>query len=178
MFEVKFGAALRFLDEPEEDAVLPSSESVTTKLKLLHPPAADIQPGTLLQGPLNKTSPAVFACIDEQQVLKAAKLTKGSGRPSLLDAKQWRRILTSKQFNAEGKELREEIARFAKKIATEIVDPSTLEAYVASRLIPLNKTPGKADPAVRPIGVGEVLRRIVGKVISWALAEDIQAAGK
>ena len=35
IFEGKFGAALKFLDEHAEDAVLPSSESVTTKLKLL-----------------------------------------------------------------------------------------------------------------------------------------------
>ena len=38
------------------------------------------------------------------------------------------------------------------------LDPLLLKTYVASRLIPLNKNPG-----VRPIGVGEVLRHIVGK---------------
>ena len=73
--------------------------------------------------------------------------------------------------------MREELAEFAKKIASEIIDPSTLEAYVASRLIPLNKDPGSPDLQVRPIGVGEVLRRIIGKTISWALADYIQAAG-
>ena len=42
-----------------------------------------------------------------------------------------------------------------------------------SFLIPLNKNPG-----VRPIGVGEVLRRIMGKAVSWACKEEIkQAAG-
>ena len=56
------------------------------------------------------------------------------------------------------------------------MDPSILEPYTASRLIPLNKSPGEADVQVRPIGVGEVLRRIVGKVISWALNNDIQEA--
>ena len=109
--------------------------------------------------------------------MKAVNQTKGSGGPSLLDAKQWRRMLSSKQFKKEGKDLREEIARFAKKIAIEIVDPSSLETFTASRLIPLNKTPGEIDPQVRPIGVGEVLRRIVGKTISWALSDYVQAAG-
>ena len=57
----------------------------------------------------------------------------------------------------------------ARKLATETLDPLTLEAYVSCRLIPLDKNPG-----VRPIGVGEVLRRIVGKCIGWVLKEDIQ----
>jgi len=150
---------------------------VINKLKLLHPPAAEIHPNTLIEGPVNKVSPSKFSTIDEQEIMKAANQIKGSGGPSQLDAKQWRRILCSKQFKVEGKDLREEIASFAKKIATEIVDPSTLTPYTASRLIPLNKTPGETDPQVRPIGVGEVIRRIVGKTISWALADDIQAAG-
>ena len=38
-------------------------------------------------------------------------------------------------------------------------------------MIPLDKNPG-----VRPIGVGEVLRKIVGNCIRWVLKEDIQLA--
>ena len=64
-----------------------------------------------------------------------------------------------------------------KKLATEILDPQTLESFVAGRLIALNKAPGEAEIQVRPIGVGEVLRRIVGKMISWTLSEEIQEAG-
>ena len=72
--------------------------------------------------------------------------------------------------------LREEVASFAKKIAVEIVDPVTLEAYTACRLIPLDKSPGSTELQIRPIGVGEVLRRIVGKTISWCLNSEIQQA--
>ena len=39
---------------------------------------------------------------------------------------------------------------------------------MASRLVPLNKNPG-----IRPIGIGEVLRRIMGKVVISALSEDV-----
>ena len=46
-----------------------------------------------------------------------------------------------------------------------------MEAYVSCRLIPLDKNPG-----VRPIDVGEVLRKIVGKCIGWVLKEDIKLA--
>ena len=39
------------------------------------------------------------------------------------------------------------------------------------RLIPLDKNPG-----VRPTGVGEVLRRIIGKTISAMFKEEIKEA--
>ena len=39
---------------------------------------------------------------------------------------------------------------------------------MASRLIPLNKMPG-----LRPIGVGEVLRRIIGKIVMSTLKSDV-----
>ena len=41
----------------------------------------------------------------------------------------------------------------------------------------MNKDPDAVDLQIRPIGVGEVLRRIVGKAISWSLKEEIQIAG-
>ena len=52
------------------------------------------------------------------------------------------------------------LAACARRICTTYVDPSGLMAYTACRLIPLDKCPG-----VRPIGIGEVVRRIIGKAI-------------
>ena len=51
------------------------------------------------------------------------------------------------------------------------VDPTSISALVACRLIALDKCPG-----VRPIGVGETVRRIIGKSIATALASEIQQA--
>ena len=45
---------------------------------------------------------------------------------------------------------------------------TNLEAYTSSRLIPLDKSPG-----VRPIGIGEVIRRIVGKIVLNVIKPDI-----
>ena len=53
------------------------------------------------------------------------------------------------------------------------VDPDSLSAFVACRLIALNK-----DPGVRPIGIGETCRRIISKAILSILGQDvIEAAG-
>ena len=68
--------------------------------------------------------------------------------------------------------LREEIAEFAKNIASTHYDPALLEAYTACRLIPLAKNP----TGIRPIGVSEVLRRIIGKSISRSTSQYIKEA--
>jgi len=92
--------------------------------------------------------------------------TKGAAGPSGLDADGNR-----------GEELCNTIAKMARKICTEKTKitggTTSLEAYTACRLIPLNKNPG-----VRPIGIGEVLRRIIGKSITSTLQDDIiESAG-
>ena len=51
-------------------------------------------------------------------------------------------------------------------MCTEDIHPDTLTEYIACRLIPLDKGLTKdLKPGVRPIGVGEVLKRIVGKLL-------------
>ena len=60
-----------------------------------------------------------------------------------------------------------------KKLCTVENQSKSLEAFLANQLIPLDKIPG-----LRPTGVGEVLRRIAGKVIVSHLKEDvIQSVG-
>ena len=60
------------------------------------------------------------------------------------------------------------IASVAKRICTIFVDPRDLYAYTACRLIAIDKNPG-----VCPIGIGEVLHRIIGKVILDIIRPDI-----
>ena len=60
------------------------------------------------------------------------------------------------------------LALVARRLATEHVDPAGLSALVASRLIALDKCPG-----VRPIGVGEVSRRIIAKAILQVVGNDV-----
>ena len=79
---------------------------------------------------------------------------------SQLDSKQYRYILSSRKSKKENKELVEQLPRLARLLASEIEDPYAVEALVACRLIPLNK-----NPSVQPIGVGEAIRRIIGKCV-------------
>ena len=63
------------------------------------------------------------------------------------------------------------LAGVHKRIATILTHPEGLSALVACHLIPLNKCPG-----VRPIGVGEVPRRIIAKAILRIISKDVEAA--
>ena len=61
-----------------------------------------------------------------------------------------------------------------KTLCTQYIDPTTIESLIASLLIPVDKGEG----AVRPIGVGEVIRRICGKcVMNIAKQDVIEASG-
>jgi len=89
-----------------------------------------------------------------------------------MDADLYRRIFCSKNFNTEDKLVREEIATMARNLLKTSYHPSLLEPYTAgSRLIPLDK-----DPGIRPIGIREVLIRMIGKTISAFFKDEIREA--
>ena len=73
------------------------------------------------------------------------------------------------------------IADLTKILCTENVHQDRFREYVAGRLVPLDKgiTNGTdGTPGVRPVSVGGVLRRLVGKLLIGVIIEDItEAAG-
>ena len=61
-----------------------------------------------------------------------------------------------------------------KILCTQDIDKITIEPLIASRLNPLEKGEG----AVRPIGVGEVIRCIIGEcVMNIAKKDVVEASG-
>ena len=86
-----------------------------------------------------------------------------------MNALSWRRLCTA--FGQKSNDLCSALAAVTRRICTTYVDPSCLMAYTSCRLIPLDKCPG-----VRPIGVGEVVRRIIGKAIMRIVKHDLQEA--
>jgi len=165
----KLSAAIKLLDRESSSGVLPLSPDMLEELKQKHPPAAEIAEESLLHGPLDTYPQCIFDQIDEAMIYASALRTKGSAGPSGMDAELYRRILCSKSFKSEGKLMREEIATMTRNLLKTSYHPSLLEAYTSCRLIPLDKNPG-----VRPIGIGEVLRRIIGKTVSAFLKEEIK----
>ena len=129
--------------------------------KLKHPPAAEIEEDSFLYGLLDLNSPNIFDQIDERMIYIAVMKTKRSAGPSGMDAELYRRILCSKNFHAEGKLLSEEIATMTTNLLKTSYHPSLLESFTSCRLIPLDKNPG-----IRPIGIREVFRQIMGKTVS------------
>ena len=63
------------------------------------------------------------------------------------------------------------LAAVGRRICSSLVSTESIGAFVACRLIPLNKCPG-----VRPIGVGEVPRRIIAKAVLGIISHDIENA--
>ena len=91
---------------------------------------------------------------------------KGSGGPTQIDADMWRDFTCAKALGKAPEQLCQAIADTAKILCTEEVHPACLDEYNACRLIPLDKGVTKeGTPGVRPIGVGEVLRRLIGKLL-------------
>ena len=100
---------------------------------------------------------------------KSAIRTKGSHGPSGLDADFWSKILCNSMFGNASDDICHAIALLARMLCSEeLVDPKSIERLVACRLISLDKSLG-----IRPIGVGEVLRHIIGKAILTVLKSGI-----
>ena len=111
----------------------------------------------------------VYQKINGELVREAALRTKGSGGPSGVDANGFKRNWACKSFKRSSINLCESIATLTRRLCTEFGDPLTIEPIVASRLIPLDKGNGE----VRPIGVGEVIRRIIGKCVTRVAKQDM-----
>ena len=142
-------------------------EPFLDELKAKHPLRNEVNPDAVLSEPERDFHPVVFECIDAEFIRKAALRTNGGAEPSGADASFWKRICTSFQLASD--DLCASLALVAKKIATTYVDPNGLGSFTACRLIALDKMPG-----VRPIGIGEVSRRIVSKAIISVVSDEIK----
>ena len=171
--EGQINAALRFLNESTSGGVLSLTDDVMKQLKEKHPDPQSAKLGSILFGPIEDVMPeAVYLQINGEMIRETALRTKGAGGPCGVDANGFRRILACKSFKQSSSKLCDALAQMTKIMCTQYIDPTTIEPLMASRLIPLDKGEG----AVRPIGVGEVLRRILAKCVMNVAKEDVAHA--
>lgn len=179
MLQGKVRAAGRLLSQTDRGNVLaltqqadpsdPGSATVLDALKAKHPPAAPVDHDTLISDwpGAPESHPVIFDQITGGTIRRAALRCEGSAGPSGLDAAAWQRLCTA--FKGNSTNLCNALALFTRRICTELVDAQGLAAFTACRLIALDKHPG-----VRPIGVAEVVRRIIGKSVLNVVGVDIQ----
>ena len=170
MLQGKISAAMRWIGE-SSTGILDANHETMTELIKKHPTAKPAEYGSVLKGPEIKVEPIIFSNIDGKLIQASAKRTAGAAGPSGLDSDGWKRMLCSKQFGKKTDELCDAIASMAQRLCTSYIDPVLLQPYVACRLIPLDKKPG-----VRPVGIGEVLRRVIGKAVMTVLQRDMVRA--
>ena len=168
MLQGKVSAALRWIGDSKSSVRCVNEETMGI-LKDLHPNPANTTHVSMLRGPCQKVEPCIFDDIDTELIQSCIKRISGAAGPSGADAELWLHILCTKQLKKKPAELCDAIADCAKKLATSYVNPAYLEAFTACRLIPLNKNPS----GVRPIGIGEVLHRIIGKAIVRTINQEI-----
>ena len=172
----KLGSALRQLSDGPSGGIhhrdnVIGDASVRDILKDKHPQAEPLRLDAVIPGQAPAPPHLVlFESLTREVVRRAALHTQGAAGPSGVDADSWRRMCTS--FGECSDELCDALAKCARRLATTYVDLPSLEAYVACRLIPLDKK----KPGVRPIGIGEVMRRILGKAILRLTNQDIKEA--
>ena len=170
MLKGKIGPALRLLNDIESSGVLNLTKETLTSLQAKHPNGEDRHDDFLLRGPINKVEDYVFQKIDGTLIRKLACQLKGAAGPSTLDADGWRRILTSASFGNHSMNLCDAIAKVSRKLChkPDLWQDGSLEPLLSCRLIPLDKNPG-----VRPIAIGEVLRRLIGKSVVTVLKPNV-----
>ena len=179
MFNGKTKHALDILSGQGKGRLFHLSEVTDTKenttvrdvLENKHPSAAPLYPECL---DTNTDSslvyhPVIFETLDGSVIRAATLRTSGSAGPSGLDAYGWRRLCSS--FKSASAELCCSIAILARHLCTSFVDPGIVLPLVSCRHIALDKNSG-----VCPIGVGEVVRRIIAKAILSIIGPDIQHA--
>ena len=180
MKQGKINAAVKLLTSSMDGGVLPLTDETMTLLRAKHPEPTPCSDEAIHEHQSPEVHPIVYESINAESVRKAALNTHGGAGPSGVDADGWRHMLVSRNFGVASEELRSEYANTIKLLCTEKVDhistpqnsiTSNIEALLGCRLIPLDKCPG-----LRPIGVGEVLRRIAGKAVMAVVKEDVQTS--
>ena len=159
---------IKILTKNTQNGILPLNEQTLQLLKQKHPEATTSTEEILLPDEPEIMHPIKHEKIDAELIRKAAIKTKGGAGPLGMDGDGWWGISASKHFSKSSDDLCKEFAAVIKRLCVEENQSASLEAFLAFRLIPLDKYPG-----LRPIGVEMILRLIAGKVVVAVVRWDV-----
>lgn len=159
----KVKAAIRWLTERDQaglidfDESLPSS-NLTAKEVLIdkHPIPLSIREKDLPR--FKSVPPQGQVTIGADVIEWTAHRIRGSGGPGGCDAESLRRCLLN--YGKESRALQEGVSKFTEWLSNCRVEWAAIRGLMAGRLIALKKGSG-----IRPVGVGEIWRRIMAKAL-------------
>ena len=118
-------------------------------LSKLHPEGKDCYSDALLKGPKELFQGINFEQVNSTSLYQSALKLSGSAGPSGLNAHNMKVLLCSKRNAKQSEKLCQVLAELIKRLGCDLVDPSMLETFTASRCIAIPKSNNK----IRPIGV-------------------------
>ncbi len=154
---MRVSSALRILQTTEKNFLKPTDETIQ-KLKTLHPQAKSPDLGELIQGMPPEVNSVLFEKITAQEIKYSAIHSFRSHGPSGVDAEIFRQTLCSAKHKKSSDTLANTISSISRRICTDNLDPTSIEAFIACREIALAKDDNGGR---RPVGVGEILRSII-----------------
>ena len=160
--------AMKLLTDNMQNRILPLNQKPLHQLKQKHSQGKEAELDVLLADTPEQVHPIKLDAIDADLVKRAAVRTRGGAGPSGQDADGWRRLLIIKLFGTSSTDLCKAVAEVIKKLCTADNRSPSLEPFLACCLVPLDKNPG-----LRPICIGEILRRIAGKFIVSHIRNDL-----
>ena len=168
VFNNNYKGALSLVTEKGKGGVLSLSEETKKEMCSKHPKPEPMSPEALLSGVMPPNlHPVFFAPINGELIKKNALRTSGGAGVSQQEDALWHKMVTAHKDTSAS--LTNALASVARRLVTEYVDPQGLEALLANRGIAIDKCPG-----LRPVGVGEMARRIIGKAVMAVTGEKVR----
>ena len=168
VFNNNYKGAMSLVTSKGKGGVLTLNEKTKASMAAKHPRPSAIHPDALYSGPLPTDEHYVFYNpLDGNMVKKHTLRTTGGAGISQQEDGLWHKLISSHKDTSAS--LATAVSLTAQRLVTEYVDPEGIEALLANRGIAIDKCPG-----LRPVGVGEIVRRVIGKAVMEITGKSVQ----